>query len=254
MAQLKFSVCIEMIFNELPILERPAAVAAAGMPAIEFWGWKNKDLAALKKAADAAGVQIAGFCVETSVPLVNPETTVQWIEEAQESVAEAQRWGVPTLIVTTGQELALARQTQHEAIVAGLKGLAPIAEQANVKLVLEPLNVLVDHKGYYLSSSDEGFHIIEEVSSPNVKLLFDIYHQQISEGNLISRITQNLDKIGHFHVADVPGRYEPGTGEINYRNVFARIAETDYEGFVGLEFRPTGDPTTALYNVRKLLD
>ena len=85
-----------------------------------------------------------------------------------------------------------------------------------------------------------------------MKLLFDIYHQQISEGNLIARITGNIDKIGHFHVADVPGRFEPGTGEINYRNVFAKIAETDYAGFVGLEFRPTGCPAAALRQVKEI--
>jgi hydroxypyruvate isomerase len=253
MAQLNFSVCIEMIFNQLDLLQRPAAVAAAGLPGCEFWGWKNKDIVALKAAADAAGVQIAGFCVETATPLVNPNTTVEWVQDAQASVAEAKRLGVPSLIVTTGQEITdLPRQAQHDAIVAGLKGLAPTAEAAGITLCLEPLNILVNHQGYYLSTSDEGFEILDEVGSPRVKLLYDIYHQQITEGNLIDRILGHIGQIGHFHVADVPGRHEPGTGEINYGNVFARLAETNYEGFIGLEFAPTGDPAAALAQVKEI--
>jgi hydroxypyruvate isomerase len=252
MAQLKFSVCIEMLFNNLDVLDRPAAVAEVGLPGFEFWGWKSKDVDAIKAKADAAGVKIAGFCVEAGTPLVNPDTTCQWVEDAKASILEAKRVGVPTLIVTTGQEMDICRKTQHDAIVAGLKGLAPFAEEHGITLVLEPLNVLTDHKGYFLVTSDEGFAIIDEVGSPRVKLLFDIYHQQISEGNLIVRITDNIDKIGHFHVADVPGRFEPGTGEINYTNVFARIAETDYAGFVGLEFRPTGCPAAALRQVKAI--
>ncbi|MBU0609685.1 MAG: TIM barrel protein [Armatimonadetes bacterium] len=252
MGQLKLSVCIEMLFNQLDILDRPAAVAEVGLPALEFWGWKNKDVDAIKARADAAGVKIAGFCVVADAPLVNPETTTTWVEGAKESILEARRVGVPTLIATTGQEMEIPRQAQHDAVVAGLKAVAPFAEEQGITLVLEPLNVLTDHKGYFLVTSDEGFEIIGEVASPRVKLLFDIYHQQISEGNLIVRITSNIDKIGHFHVADVPGRFEPGTGEINYTNVFARMAELDYAGYVGLEFRPSTDPATALKQVKAI--
>ncbi|MEN6546978.1 MAG: TIM barrel protein [Armatimonadia bacterium] len=254
MAKLKFSVCIEMLFTDLDILERPAAVAAAGMPGIEFWGWKQKDLNAIKAKADAAGVKIAGFCVQTDAALVNPETTAEWVEDAKASIDEAKRLGVPSLIVTTGQEIeGMPRATQHAAVVAGLKGIAPYAEAAGITLVLEPLNVLVNHRGYYLATSDEGFEILDEVGSPRVKLLYDIYHQQITEGNLIDRITAGIDKIGHFHVADVPGRHEPGTGEINYRNVFAKIAELGYEGYVGLEFTTTTTAAEAMAKVNSLV-
>ncbi|MEN6400379.1 MAG: TIM barrel protein [Armatimonadia bacterium] len=254
MAKLKFSVCIEMLFTDLDILERPAAVAAAGMPGIEFWGWKQKDLNAIKAKADVAGVKIAGFCVQTDAALVNPETTAEWVEDAKASIDEAKRLGVPSLIVTTGQEIeGMPRATQHAAVVAGLKGIALYAEAAGITLVLEPLNVLVNHRGYYLATSDEGFEILDEVGSPRVKLLYDIYHQQITEGNLIDRITAGIDKIGHFHVADVPGRHEPGTGEINYRNVFAKIAELGYDGYVGLEFTTTTTAAEAMAKVNSLV-
>lgn len=253
MAALNFSVCIEMLFTELDLLDRPAAVAAAGFSAYEFWLWRGKPMDELQAAAEAAGVKPVCFHCESDVPLVNPETTEQWVAGAQSSLAEAERRGVATLIVATGQEIVgLPRAVQHAAIVAGLRGLTPQAEAQGVTLVLETLNTLVDHKGYYLSYSDEGFAIVDEVASPAVKLLYDVYHQQITEGNLLARLTAGLDRIGHFHVADVPGRHEPGTGEINYANLLARIADSGYEGYVGLEFTSTTTAEEALAKVRAL--
>jgi hydroxypyruvate isomerase len=253
MGALKFSVCIEMIFSDREFLDRIDAVAAAGYPAFEFWGWKQKDMDAIRARADAAGVRIAGFATQTDTALVNPETTEAWVDDARVSVAEAQRLGVGALIVTTGQEMPdMSRYDQHVAIVNGLKGLAPVAEDAGIDLCLEPLNIIVDHKGYYLATSDEGFEVLEQVGSPRVKLLYDIYHQQITEGNLIDRISANVRRIGHFHVADVPGRFEPGTGEINYANVFKRITELDYSGHVGLEFRCSTTPEEALATVKAI--
>ena len=253
MANLNFSVCIEMLFNDLDVLARPAAVAAAGLPAFEFWGWKNKPMDDLKAAADAAGVKIAGFCCDGIVPLVDANTTADWVANSHASIDEAKRLGVSTLIVTTGQELPdVCRDAQHEAIVAGLKGLAPYAEANDITLVLEPLNIRVDHKGYYLSTSDQGFAILAEVASPNVKLLYDIYHQQITEGHLIPRISAGIANIGHFHVADVPGRHEPGSGEINYANVFQAISDLGYDRYVGLEFSSTTTAAEALAKVKKI--
>lgn len=146
----------------------------------------------------------------------------------------------PSLIMTTGQARNdITRYKQHTNIVLALKAAAPYFEDAGITLVLEPLNTLKDHRGYFLDSSYEAFGIIEEVGSPAVKLLYDIYHQQITEGNLIPTITENIRHIGHFHAADVPGRHQPGTGEINYANVFAAIDKLGYNYYVGLEYSPT---------------
>ena len=122
-------------------------------------------------------------------------------------------------------------------------------EEAGVTLVLEPLNVLTNHMGYFLDSSYEAFAIIEEVGSPAVKLLFDVYHQQISNGNLIDTIKKFGHLVGHYHIADVPGRNEPGTGEINYPNVFRAIDATGYQAYVGMEYRslaPSADTFAAV--------
>ena len=115
---------------------------------------------------------------------------------------------MPTAIVTTGNEMDICRKDQHAAIVAGLKGIAPVPRSWASQSCSKPYNILVNHAGYYLSTSLKSFEIIDEVGSPRVTMLYDIYHQQITEGNLIQTITNNIDKIGHFHMADVPGRHK----------------------------------------------
>lgn len=253
MSEIKFSACIEMIFNDLPILDRIDAVAKAGLPAFEFWGWRNKDLPAVVERAAQNSLRIAGFTADCGKDLCDPEMHRDWVKGAADGIDQAVGAGASALIITTGNEMdSIPREQQHEAIVESLKAIAPYAEEKSITLCLEPLNVLVDHAGYYLVTSKEGFAVIDEVQSPNVKLLYDIYHQQISEGNVIATIRENMERIGHFHVADVPGRREPGTGEINYENVFAAIAESDYAGYVGLEFRPSRSSEDALATVLRL--
>ena len=147
----------------------------------------------------------------------------------------------------------LSEEQKYESVLDGLKEIAPLANKAGVTLVLEPLNNLVDHAGYWLKNSDVGFEMIRKVNSPNIRLLFDIYHQQISEGNLIERLTKNLDVIGHVHVADVPGRHQPGTGEINYPVVLGKLRDAGYQQFVGLEFDPIGSSKEAAAAALKMI-
>lgn len=250
---MRFSVCIDMIYSDLPLAERVAKVAALGYDAVEFWRWTNKDLDELEQALEQHSVQVAGFCVDPMGRIVDPASHELFLDGVRESVKVAQRLGAGALIVTTGQAReGVPRHEQRAAVIEALKAAAPIAEAAGVTLVLEPLNTLVDHAGYYLVSSAEGYEIVDAVNSPRVKLLYDCYHQQISEGNLIGNLRQNLAKIGHIHVADVPGRNEPGTGEINYANLFRALDESGYRGFIGLEFRPKAGVEQALEQVKRL--
>jgi len=250
----KLSVCIEMIFTELPFTQRIAAVKKAGFPAFEFWGWSNKDLDAINRARQEAGSAISAMVAEYEQPLTDPGRNEGFVVGVRKSIAAARTLGVDKLIVCTGNELSgIPRQAQHDAVVSGLRAAAPAAEDAGVTLVLEPLNTLVDHKGYYLTTSAEGFEMVAQTDSPAVKLLFDLYHQQITEGNLIANLTAGISHIGHFHSADVPGRYEFGTGEVNYKNVIARIDQLGYAGYIGLEFRPSTSSEEALRRVQAAL-
>jgi hydroxypyruvate isomerase len=242
---IKLSVCIEMIFADRPFGERIECVAQAGLRAFEFWDWPTKDISLINERRQLHNLEVAAFIMEPRGRLVDADAELR--DGVSHSIATAQILECRNLIALVGRESsALSRQEQHDHIVRGLRQVAPLAEDAGVTLLIEPLNVVVDHAGFYLSSSQEAFQIIEEVGSPNVKVLFDIYHQQVSEGNLIANITEHLDLIGYLHVADVPGRHEPGTGEINYANVLRQISEAGYNGYVGLEYRPSGDSFQSL--------
>ncbi|HIE26561.1 TPA: hydroxypyruvate isomerase [Candidatus Poribacteria bacterium] len=252
---LRLSVCIEALFAKLPYPERIKKSAELGAPAFEFWSWSNKNLAEIKQAKDESGIKLATFMCEMGSPLVEAGNRETIIDGTKRSIEAAKKLACNRLLVTTGNELeGVSRAEQHKNIVEHLKAVAGLCEDAEIILNLEPLNILVNHKGYYLYTSDEGFEIVDEVGSPNVKLLYDIYHQQITEGNLIATIEANIDKIGHFHLADVPGRHEPTTGEINYGNIFKKIAELDYDGFVGMEFWPIRPDEEAVKLTLELAD
>jgi len=239
---IKLSVCIEMIFADRPFEERIDCVAQAGLGAFEFWDWPVKDIERINERRQLHNLEVAAFVMEPRGRLVNANAHAELRQGVGRSIATAQILGCQNLIVLVGREsLALSRQEQHDNVIRGLKQVAPLAEDAGVTLLIEPLNVTVDHAGFYLSSSQEAFQMVEEVGSPNVKVLFDLYHQQISEGNLIANITRHLDWIGYLHAADVPGRHEPGTGEINYANVIQQVSQAGYNGYVGLEYKPSGD-------------
>jgi hydroxypyruvate isomerase len=244
------SICVEMVYDDEPFPDRITRAGEAGADAVEFWDWREKDLEAVVETAEANDVPIAGFLAGGT--LTDPEAVDDAVETIRESIATAAEHDVPTLIVTTGQDQdGFDRATQRENIVKVLSGVAPNAEDAGVTLVVEPLNTTVDHPGYFLETSAEGFEIVDAVDSPSVKLLYDIYHQQITEGNVIQTITENIDRIGHFHIADVPGRHEPGTGELDYETILETIDETEYDGYVGCEFSPTGDADDAVTTVLK---
>ncbi len=250
---IKLSVCIDMILIELPFLERMERVKRLGYPAFEFWEWKNKDIDAIIRKKGELGLEIATMMGTGWKQLNTEDARKTFVAEIQASIAAAKRLGSKTLIVTTGlEDKRISRAEQHANYVAALKAAAPFVEQAQLTLVLEPLNTRVDHPGYYLQTAKEGFEILDEVGSPSVKMLFDIYHHQIMEGNVIQDITKNISKIAHFHVADVPGRHEPGTGEINYANVFRAIAASGYQGFVGLEYKPSKSADETLKDVLRL--
>ncbi len=249
----RLSVCIDMILTEVPFLERMDRIKKLGYSAFEFWEWKNKDVAAILRKKNELGLEIATIMGSGWKHMNSEEARKTFVSEIQASLVTAKRLGVKTLIVTTGfEDKRIPRAEQHANYVAAFKAAAPFAEQAQVTLVLEPLNTKVDHPGYYLQTAKEGFEMLDEVGSPALKMLFDIYHHQIMEGNVIADITKNIAKIAHFHIADVPGRHEPGSGEINYSNVFRAISATGYQGFVGLEYKPSRMADETLRDVLKM--
>ena len=249
---MNISVCIDAIFNGKDFIESLKVVNKLGIDTFEFWGWWNKDISRIKTVKEELGMNVATFCTRM-VSLVDPSKRSEYLDGLRESITVAKELNCKSLITQVGNEIVgVSREEQYKSLVDGLKECVPILEQSGITLLVEPLNVQVDHMGYYLYSSREAFKIVEEVESPNIKVLFDIYHQQITEGNLISSISSNINKIGHFHAAGNPGRHELGVGEINYPEIIKAIDNMGYEGYLGLEYFPTKDVVEGLKEIAHL--
>ncbi len=247
------SVCIEMFWPDHPPAERVGLAADAGYRAIEFWGYGNKDLPALTAAASERGVTIAACCLAAAGSLVDPNATAALVTGLRESCAVASRLGTRRLIVTAGNERKAERfAVTRRTVARNLRAMTAVLDDHDIELVIEPLNPVIDHLGHWLTTMADAADIVHEVNHPQVKILMDIYHQQITEGNIIHLIRQYATVIGHYHCAGVPGRNELVGGELDYRAIFEAIDQTGYEGYVGLEFRAAGDPDAALAQARAL--
>ncbi len=235
---LKFSPCLDIFFNDLPFEERIAKTAALGYKQFEFWTWWDKDPDAIQKAAGEHRMKVAAFCTKF-VSLVNPANRAEYLSGLKGTLEVADKLNSDIIISQVGNELeGVPREQQRQSLIEGLKDAAELMEKSKQVLAIEPLNLLYDHKGYYLSRTREAAEIVDAVGSGRVKILFDVYHQQVTEGNLINNIRDNFDRIGHIHIADHPGRHEIGTGEINYPFLLKEIENLGYRGFVGIELFP----------------
>ena len=242
---MKLSVCLNSVTGKMEKTEAMRLAKSIGYSAVEFWEGTGFPIGEYKRTLEEEGLTLA--CMGFATNLVDPAGRPAFLENVKVSLANAKTLGAKGFIATTGQELpGVSREAQRQSIVDGLKEAAGLMAGSGKFMVLEPLNVLVDHRGYYLYSSREAFQIIREVNCPEIKVLFDIYHQQISEGNLIRNITENIDLIGHFHVAGNPGRGEPYKGEINYGDIFLAADQAGYTGYAGLEYWPAGDMEESL--------
>jgi len=210
-------------------------VKAAGYSAFEFWGWWDKDIKAIAKEKERLGLSVATFCTRLESPI---EKQSIFLDGLKESIVVAQSLGCTQLITQSGANTSAPRQQQYDALVDSLKKAVPMLEKSGITLLLEPLNEVRDHPGIFSVTSTETIEILKTVGSPFVKCLFDIYHQQISEGDVITNIQKYLPYIGHFHCAGNPGRNELYTGELHYGNVFAAIKNMGYSGYAGLEYFP----------------
>ena len=253
---MKLSPCIEWIFaDEHPALpDRIRAAKAAGFDHVEFHLWRDKDLDAVAAALAETGVALTGFVVEPRRSLVDPAQHEEFLQAVRESLAASRRLGSPPLVVASGflREGVSAEEHREEAVKA-LKQAATLAEEAGVLLVLEPLNTKVEHPGMYLDSTVLGLDIVEEVGSPNLKLLFDAYDSAVMGDDLKTVLADRIHLVHHVQVADMPGRNEPGTGTIDWAGVISGLASLGYRGAIGLEYKPTRPSRESLAQARAAL-
>ncbi len=218
-----------------------------GFDGIEQLSWLGLDLERAKKVLDYTGVISTAVIMESEnadvMRLISNSHGMVWedsrdafVSAFRETVKAAKALGVPNIIATVGNERKdTGRDEQMENCAKTLRALSDIAEDEGITIVVEPLNVKVNHPGYFLVTTADTVKLLGEVGSTCCKMLFDIYHQQVSEGDVIRNIRENIGWIGHFHMADNPGRLEPGSGELNYKNILRAIRETSYDRWLAFE-------------------
>ena len=248
---MKLCVVIPCFFKKVDFCDAIRSLSRLGYTAAETYRWQNLDLKEARRTLDACGVELLSMCT-TEFRMNQPQYRGAWLEGLEASCRAAQILGVKRLITQVGQDTGEERALQHASIVETLKEARPILEQYGVTVMIEPLNTLVNHPGYYLWSSSEAFEIVREVGHPLVKVVYDIYHQQVMEGNIIPNVVDHLDLIAHLHGAGHPGRHEMQYGENDYRVIMKAIDDAGYTGALGLEYRPLLDPEESLRIAKKL--
>ena len=225
-----------------------ARLVEIGYPAVEFH-FRNEKVDAMVEQARGHGLTVCSICGHRSltVGMNNPDEHDRIENELRENIDFAAAHDIPGLICFTGNvNDGQSERDAMDATVRGFKRIAPYAEQNNVTLNLELLNSKIDHEGYQCDHTAWGVRVCEQVDSPNMKLLYDIYHMQIMEGDVIRTLGDNIQHIGHIHTAGVPGRYDlDDEQELNYPAICRALASSGYTGYVGHEFSPKGDPLTA---------
>lgn len=251
---LELSACVEMMFGGRPFSDRLAECARAGVPLVEFWRWRDKDLDALAAALAETGVGVTSFLADPGGHLVDPGTHRAFMAGLVESCAVARRLGCPNVVVLSGDEMPdVARERQRDALVDALRSAGPIAADHGVTVLLEPLNTLVDHPGHFLSGTAEGFDVVRRVDHPAVRLLYDLYHSVVMGETPREVLANAIELVGHVQVADAPGRHQPGTGAVDWAEQVDVLVAAGYQGALGLEYEPVGDTGASLAHLRDVL-
>ena len=242
---MKYSVCVDAVYRGKDFLESLAKCHALGFDCVEFWSWWDKDIDAVSEYIRKNNMTVSTFCTKF-ISLVDPQCRDAFLEALEQGIFAAEKLGCHQMIVQTGADTGLPREIQMENLRNGLLVSQRLLEEHNFTLLLEPLNTKIDHQGYFIKSSDEMADVLEELNVPCFQMLFDIYHQQISEGDLLRHIEKHFSKIRHIHAAGNPGRHELYRSEINYSYIFEELERMGYEGYVGLEYFPVDEPEKGL--------
>jgi hydroxypyruvate isomerase len=254
------SVMLWTVFKDLPFEERLAKVAEAGYSNVELVGeygkWSEADFARADAARKRLGIQFdatAGL----AHGVADPAARDAFLAELGQALKPMETLACPAMIVLSGNVVpGLSREAQHQCSIETHKRAAALVEGRQidgqpVRLLLECIH-LEENPKYFLTSANEAIEVVRAVNHPQVQFLYDIFHEQMTAGNLIEKLDKHIDAIGLIHVADVPGRHQPGTGEINYVNIFRKLAALHYRHTVAMEFEPIGDPVAALRQAKAM--
>ncbi|MSV29514.1 MAG: hypothetical protein EXQ52_12350 [Bryobacterales bacterium] len=236
--------------------EKLEAAARAGIQSVELVAehvnWTDQDIARIKKLAQSLKLAMDTIIAtpdwgKRRVSMVDPAEREAFLADVKQSITFAQKLGIPQIILMSGNEIAgRTHAEQYSSLLEGTKRAGDLASKGGVTLIVEPLNSLVNHKGFFLNNCVEGLKLVKEVDNPHVKLLFDLYHEQVQLGNVTRTAVAAAPWVAVYHVADNPGRNDPGTGEMNYANIYKAIQKTGYKGYMTMEYLPLGDQVASL--------
>ena len=254
-APFTLTVMLWTVYRDLPFPQRLEKVAEAGYHAVElvdeFKNWKPQDFAEARRKKRELGIEVDGTC-GVWLPLADATKRDAFLKALRDFIPTMHELECTRLIMQTGNVVpGLSPEQMHANCIETLKRGGDIAAENKIDLLIENIDPEENPK-YFLTHSAEGFDIVRSVGNSHVKFLYDFFHEQISAGNLIAKLEKNLDLIDLVHVADVPGRHHPGTGEINYSNIFRKLGELRYSRYVAMEFHPLGDPVRELREAREL--
>ena len=248
-------ICLDPLFPDLPTEEKISRVAAQGFSHVEFWGWRDKNIAAIEAACRQNRVRVANFSGHRKGSPIAEPTHQTLFAEVADAVPIARALDCHALMLLTNalnSDGSVAERFEEipddlkfKNVVSSLAELTRVTPD-DITLLLEPLNTLVDHPGYYLDNIDVAAEIVRQVGSPRLKILCDLYHFGVMGADLKAVISEHLSSIGHFHIADFPGRHEPGTGSADWPTLLRQIKALGYRGTVGFEFFPQEDAEAAL--------
>jgi hydroxypyruvate isomerase len=252
-ASAQFSVMMWTLNKQGTFEQNLDRVALAGYHHVELVGefkkWSEDDyrrilarMETLKISVDATSGVGPGFA--------DPSGADAFLSALNGLIPSAKRLQCKQIILLSGKRIDGAPAgSQHAASVEALKRAADVLSSAGLVAVIEPID-RIENPPIYLDGVTEAFEIVKAVGSPNVRVLYDVYHEQREFGNLIEKFEAHIDQVGLIHIADVPGRHEPGTGEINYLNIYRKLAQLGYKGTIAMEFYPTGDIVETLGRAR----
>ncbi|MFS2150404.1 TIM barrel protein [Rhizobium sp. Rhizsp42] len=253
---MKLSACIEWLFADEAetFADRIRLAHRHGVEAVEFWRWTNKDVGSIEWALNETGIELASFVAEPMIPLTDRANQAAFLEGLKRTIEVARRLGARTLIAQAGDDLTgKTREEQRAALTETLSRAGEVLADSGVRLGVEPLNTLIDHVGYFLESTREGLDIVKETGRPEIGIIYDIYHSAVMGEDTATVIGGDVDKVFHVHIADHPGRNEPGSGSIDLKSRADWLVAQGYRGALGLEYRPTQPSAQTIEQTRRLL-
>ena len=239
-ASYQLSSCIEWQFTEDGELDaRVRAAKSAGFELAEFHLWRDKPMDAVAAALVETGIRLTGVCVDPRRSIVDPSEREEMITAVRETIAATTKLGKPALIVASGFRVAGLSEEEHFAnAVTALRAAAQLAEEAGVMLLLEPLNTRL-FATMYLVSTKLGLDLVEAVNSPNLRLLYDVWHSAVMGEDISEVLANRIHLVAHVQVADMDERNEPGTGTLDWAAIMQTLQDFGYTGAIGLEYFPT---------------